>query len=229
MEVRVLKPGSQVSEVVYTTTGETDRKNIVTLTAPDGSQLRVHKGRLLPPDSIGKAIAIWQNGKLRGICPTCSRVLEVKEDSAKAEKATTIDCPIHGTKTITMHEFVANKTSAPRKEPTMAKTTPAESNFTLDMASVKKVGELWTKSQVKFSSACIDVQAHALLTDDPLRKLCFNTYDAKLGKGVSPDTLQLEAFKTNQNVTREGAVVYALKGTIDDARKRLQKAGYKKQ
>ena len=221
MEVRVFKPGSQVSEVVYTTTGETDRKNIVTLTAPDGSQLRVHKGRLLPPDAAGKAIALWQNGKLRGICPDCSRVLEVQESQ--------IDCPIHGTKTITMHEFAANKTAAPRKEPTMAKTKPAEANFTLDMAGVKKCGELWTKSQVKFSSACIDVQAHALLADGPLRKLCFNTYDAKLGKGVSPETLQLEAFKTNQSVTREGAVVYALKGTIDDARKRLQKAGYKKQ
>jgi hypothetical protein len=59
-----------------------------------------------------------------------------------------------------------------------------------------------------------------------------NTYNGALGKKKSntEDTFltQLQAFKDGVAVVPSGTSVYPLKGTLDDARKRLEKTGYTK-
>ena len=112
----------------------------------------------------------------------------------------------------------------------MSKT---EAITTVDFAVVAQYGvELWTKQQLKFSDPRTDVQSHVLLADNPPRKLCFNTYNGALGKKKANTEeaflAQLKAFKDNVAVTPSGASVYPLKGTLDDARKRLEKTGYTK-
>ena len=112
----------------------------------------------------------------------------------------------------------------------MSKT---DTTVMVDFTVVAKYGvELWTKQQLKFSDPRTDVQSHVLLADAPARKLCFNTYNGALGKKKSNTEAnflaQLEAFKANTGVAPSGISIYTLKGTLDDARKKLEKAGYTK-
>ena len=111
---------------------------------------------------------------------------------------------------------------------------PKTDTITLvDFAVVAQYGvEIWTKQQLKFSDPRTDVQSHVLLADEPPRKLCFNTYNGALGKKKTNTEeaflAQLQAFKAGTPIAPSGTSVYPLKGVLDDARKRLEKAGYAK-
>lgn len=224
MQIRLLTPEGGVSSEIYDVVGPADRKNCIYVSDCHGKQLRIHKERMLPTDSLGKLVAVMHGGKLKSACPTCARTLMIERDIA--------ECPVHGKLQITSHEHLNNpdSTSTTQQEKQMSKT---DATTMVDFAVVTQYGvELWTKQQLKFSDPRTDVQSHVLLADDPPRKLCFNTYNGALGKKKSntEDAFlsQLQAFKDGVAVTPSGTSVYPLKGTLDDARKRLEKTGYAK-
>lgn len=96
----------------------------------------------------------------------------------------------------------------------------------VDLDDVKQHGvELWTKPQLNFDHAVMDVKAHALIADNPVRKLCFNTYDGTLGKKKKMEDLHLDDFR--DNARPEGKKLWHTpKGTLDDVRQHLAKKGY---
>ena len=225
MQVRLMTSEGGVSSELYEIVGPADRKNCIYVSDKDGKQLRVHKERLLPADALGKLVAVDHGGKLKVSCPVCSRIIVAEKGFA--------ECPVHGKLQITSHEHLNNPgddTSATQQEKHMSKT---DATTMVDFAVVATYGvELWTKQQLKFSDPRTDVQSHVLLADNPARKLCFNTYNGALGKKKSntEETFlsQLQAFKDGVAVAPSGTSVYPLKGTLDDARKRLEKTGYTK-
>lgn len=109
----------------------------------------------------------------------------------------------------------------------MAPQTQApETASTVDLDKIKEFGtELWTKPQLPFDHVTMDVRAHVLLADDPVRKLCFNTYDGTLGKKKKVEDLHLESFRDNKPVQGKRHW-HLLKGTLEEARQHLQKKGY---
>lgn len=153
-------------------------------------------------------------------------------------------CPDHGVfetfGDITITTF-RKKASKPKSSKEKRKVT--ESSKTkkvaekVDFDEVCKYGELWTRGQIPFDHATIDVQAHMLLYEVELgdeklvRKHCFNTYDGTLGKkmGDPIQRLQLEDFKNNKR-TEEGKplVGYDLKDPIETVRTKLEKKGYER-
>ena len=224
MQVRLMTPEGGVSSGLYEIVGPADRKNCIYVSDNTGKQLRVHKERVLPSDAAGKLVAVNHGGKFKAACPACSRILMVEKNIA--------ECPVHGKLQITSHEHLNpdDDTSATQQEKHMSKT---DAITMVDFTVVATYGvELWTKQQLKFSDPRTDVQSHVLLADNPARKLCFNTYNGALGKKKSntEDTFlaQLQAFKDGVAVAPSGTSVYPLKGTLDDARKRLEKTGYTK-
>jgi hypothetical protein len=222
-----MMPNGEASSEIYEVVGPADRKNCIFVSAIDGinkgNQLRVHKERMLPEDSSGKTVAVAIGGKLKTACPTCARLLNVDRNRA--------ECPVHGKLQITSHEHLNNpdNSSTVQQEKQMSKT---DTITTVDFTVVAQYGELWTKQQLKFSDPRTDVQSHVLLADNPSRKLCFNTYNGALGKKKANTEeiflSQLQAFKDGTAPEVSGLSIYSLKGTLDDARKRLEKTGYTK-
>ena len=98
----------------------------------------------------------------------------------------------------------------------------------VDLDEIKEYGlELWTKRQLNFDHVSMDVRAHVLLADDPVRKLCFNTYDGTLGKKKELKDLHLPEFQAN-NPVQGKKLWHVLKGTLDEARQHLEKKSYTK-
>jgi hypothetical protein len=224
MQIRLLTPEGGVSEELFEIVGPADRKNCIYVRCGE-RQLRIHKERILPADSLGKIVAVRHGGKLKASCRICSRTLSVERNAA--------ECPVHGRQLVTSNEQLNNpdESSATTQETeNMSKT---DTTTMVDFTVVAQYGvELWTKQQLKFSDPRTDVQSHVLLADNPPRKLCFNTYNGALGKKKSNTednfVAQLQAFKDNTTVVPAGTSVYPLKGVLDDARKKLEKAGYTK-
>jgi hypothetical protein len=225
MQTRLITSEGGVSDDLYEVIGPADRKHCVFAIGSNGDKVRIHRERLLPVDSNGKLVAVMHNGKLKAACPECSRTLVVLGDSA--------ECPVHGIKPITSHEHL-NGFNNPAVETEKEHVMPKNEVTTIDLSTVAEFGsELWTKPQRKFSDPHTDVQSHVLLADNPPRKLCFNTYNGTLGKRKKSKTdstfaQQLQSFKDNVTMSPDGASVYPLKSTLDDARKKLEKTGYVK-
>jgi len=235
--VRILSHDAIISKETFEVVKPPDPKNQMILEDRQGTTLQIHKDRVLPEDSAGKAAAIDLNGKYTGFCPECATGIPVENG--------TIECPAHGVFEVVMtsgqqpqkksKKKSKSKGTSKKRDEQMPKETAQPA--VVDLAAVAGYGtEVWTKPQLKFDHAKVDVQAHILIAEDPLRKLCFNTYDGTLGKKKTGDPieeLQLEAFKTNTAATSgksTGKIIgYQVKGTIDDVRKQLAKAGYKKQ
>lgn len=215
MPVKLMMPDGTVSEELYDEQGIADRKNCVYVACGD-KKLRVHKDRILPAESAGKLVPIKCGDTLRTSCPICSRVLIVSGATAV--------CPVHG-KMCVVDNGYSNQNA--EQEPKMK----TDVQTTVDLATIASYGvELWTKPQLKFSDPRTNVQSHVLLIDSPARKLCFNTYNGTLGKkkaNVQEFFAQLQLYKDGAT-TLPGTSVYVLKGTLDQARKTLEKSGYSK-
>jgi len=233
MPVRLLSLDGLVSQETFEVIEPADRRNHVMLESSDGTRVKAHKERILPGDALGKAPAIFHSGKYVGFCPKCATQLEVIKNH--------VTCPTHGQFPIVTHETKPKLTTKkqPKRAPAQRKQKMSKENSqppVVDLDDIVKFGtELWTKLQLKFDHAKIDVQAHVLVAENPLRKLCFNTYDGTLGKKKMKDPndeLQLNSFRDNieavEGKHKEKLVGYQVNGEIDDIRKQLIKAGYKK-
>ena len=224
MRVQLVNPDGFISEDSYETDGEADRKNIVNVLDSSGKAQRVHKRRLVPASDTDRYAAVKAGNRLKAICPHCGRHLDIID-----RKAT---CPIHGQKDVVSNEDLHNDTTKPmreNKEMEMS-TKQQESIPVVDIALVATFGtELWTNNNLKFSDPKTDAKAHALLAENPLRKLCFNTYNGTLGKrhGDPIAILHLHEFLQGVELPKTiGIMVYHLKGTIEQARMKLKKSGY---
>lgn len=232
-EVRMITADGVVSEELYKIIEFDSRKNQYILDGK-GAQFRVHRARILPKDAYGKAVAILHNNKILGICPTCKGLKEVFERE--------INCSCSGL--VQKFSILTNgelpKTNGrnafskvPKKKVSQAMenementTTDAVKTNVIDIAEIKKSGELWEKDNVAFDHAKIEVRSYVLLADNPPRKLCFNTYGGTLGKR-DVSSLELDAFRTNCSGSSGKKIGYDLKKDLDTERTKLEKSGYK--
>ncbi len=178
----------------------------------------VNVNRLLPSHAAGKALVASPSGievnKYNAVCPFCGYINCVNmEDQSSVFKC-------HGEIDLYWIDRTINKAKKPQKAAKM-KAEP----IVVDFEELKKVGELWTKSQIKFDDPNTDVKAHVLIiADDKPRKLCFNTYNGTLGK--KGNKLPLEDFANGTSTSK--ITWYNIKN-IDSARKTLQEDGFQLQ
>ncbi len=237
MKVRVISPDGVVSSDTYEHNAEcaTDSKGRVMITDGNGNSIAVHKLRILPEDSFGKAVVIEKNNRQFGHCPKCNKAVELDDNG----EFRCPECGVFDTIGDSIKPIRSKKTKPsrpPKEEKPVTQSEPKvktkKSPAVLDIEIVKTHGELWTKFQQKFDHAQIDLQSHILLNEEPLRKLCFNTYNGSLGKkSKEPEKeLKLTHFKDNSPDEQGKSVGYVLKGeTIESMRQKLDKDGYKRQ
>lgn len=235
MQVRIVNLDGIVSDDIYEKeSDEVDAKGLVQLLDKEGNAVLVHQKRIAPLDARNKAFVEQKGDKLLGFCPQCSYSTEL--DNGK------FSCPDHGVfDTIgdTSIKPIRSKGKKPshrkNKEQSVSENEQAKpakkAPVTIDLAEVKKYGELWTKDKIKFDHATVDVKSHTLIQTDPLRKLCFNTYNGVLGKkSRNPlEELRLEEFAKNENDGNGKPVGYHVKGELKSLQKKLEDSGYEKQ
>jgi hypothetical protein len=124
----------------------------------------------------------------------------------------------------------SNKEGKTVTDETKAPAEPKRAPAQVDLAEIGKHGELWSKGQIAFDHAKVDVQAHTLIKEEPLRKLTFNTYNGTLGKKSRDPVqeLQLDRFVSNDSDNGK-AIGYLVKGgDVEALRAELKKKGYTK-
>jgi len=225
-QFRIITMDGKVSEEIFQILRPSEKNKLI-VESESGARLTVHKRRIISVDSLGKAVAVKKGSTIKAVCPGCSEVIEVIDNE--------IECPVHGKYDITSHDQNLQSVNMVRRSKTpqqdrsnkpMASDLAADIGTVVDLEEITKFGkELWTKSQLHFDHVNMDVKAHVLLADEPVRKLCFNTYDGTLGKKKKFEDLHLEDFKTNTPVQGK-KLWHLLKGTLDEARQHLQKKGY---
>lgn len=231
-QFRIITMDGKVSKETFQIIRPSDNKNRLVVESESGARLTIHKRRVLSVDSLGKAVALKRGTAVKAVCPGCSKVIEVIDDK--------IVCPDHGEFETTSHDQkpqsvnMVRRSKSPQKDRStqpmaqQAQAADTAVGTTVDLAEVKKHGvELWTKPQLNFDHVTMDVRAHVLLADDPVRKLCFNTYDSTLGKKKQVKDLHLAEFQINKPVQGR-KLWHVLKGTLDEARQHLEKKGYTK-
>lgn len=184
----------------------------------DNNTIIVNINRVLPNDAAGKALVATTSeievDKYNAVCPFCGYINCVNMN----DQSTVFKC--HGELNLYWIDRTINKAKKTQKAAKM-KSEP----ILVDFDELKKIGELWTKSQIKFDDPNTDVRAHVLIiTGDAPRKLCFNTYNGTLGK--KGNTLPLEDFVNGTSVTK--ATWYNIKN-LESARKTLQDGGFELQ
>ena len=241
---RIILMDGKVSKELFELIRPSDNKNRIVVESESNARLTIHKRRTLSVDSYGKAVAMQRGSVIKAVCPECSKVYEVVDDK--------IACTEHGEFETTSHDQksqsvnMIRRSRPPKKDkkennpmvteatavnaPEAVNTPEAASTpiAVVDLEEIKKHGvELWTKPQLHFDHAKMDVRAHVLLADDPIRKLCFNTYDGTLGKKKVLKDLHLAEFQASTPVQGK-KLWHEPKGTLDDARQHLEKKGYTK-
>jgi len=110
-------------------------------------------------------------------------------------------------------------------EPVAAEPQKSSGKVAVNIDSLKLLGELYTRKQLRFNHPGMDVKAHVLLiVDDNPRKLCFNTYNGTLGK--KGNDLPTEAFQKNE--MPEGKKLWFHVKNVDKQRQKLVKDGYER-
>lgn len=211
----VLSMNGVVASDVYVLKRLPDPKLIAVLEAADGKTHRVHQERLVPVDSYGKAIVV--NKVLKTVCPKCRHLVDITPDNH-------VDCSCQPQRIPVLSVDTTRSSFSNEKDDIMAAQATIDK---VDLAQIAAYGiELWAKG-LAFDHAHVDTVGYTLLNDGPPRKLCFQTYKGSLGKKANGlARLNLAAFQSNQLDGKGKAVGYAIKGTLDDERKRLTKEGY---
>jgi hypothetical protein len=218
----ILKPGESVcilgldGRIMNGYTIISIKLHIATLRDKDNIEILVNINRLLPSEAAGKASVASISAlddKYNAVCPFC-RYIKCVEST---DTSTVFEC--HGE----LELFWIGRTVNKAKKSKVVKMKQEPS--VVDFEELKKIGELWTKSQVRFDDPNTDVRAHVLiLLSDPPRKLCFNTYNGTLGK--KGNTLPLDDFVKGESSTKISW--YNIKD-INAARKTLESNGFQLQ
>ncbi len=227
-QFRLVSPIFTVTEEIYQFVEGPDNKNMVTVTH-GGTVVKVHKDRLVSLDEPGRAVPFTSDGVPIAICPGCRTRLPV--ESMGDTSIITCDCSTGVTQlvttTVAQRLSIGTKTAITDKEkPVTDATIP-----TVDLEHIKGFGaELWCRDKVNFDHATVEVVAYVLLAENPDRKLCFQTYNGRLGKKDDAiKRLALEQFRDNElHPEKQKSVGHPLKHGLDKEREQLQKAGYAK-
>lgn len=230
-KVRILTLDGHISdEEYYVVTSRADRRGHVLLkeikSGPERT-IRVTQRRVLLNLNAGDAFVVANGDRFRAVCPKCEHVVEISPSDES------ITCPTHGefplhwrTGERPMTETITKKTKDKVSKPTAAKKDrPVREPVVVDLKQLANLDdcELWTKTNVRFDHARIDVQAHVLLyTGNHPRKLCFNTYNGTLGKKGEP--LPADEFVSKSSKDKRW---FAVKD-LEQARAKLTKEGYEK-
>ncbi len=246
MAVRYLQLDGTITNGVYQIAeGRSDRKGFITLKERDGTQtVRVHHRRVLPLSVDGRAVVIESGDKFWALCPDCGQVVgvEVSTESIACQKCSKT-FPLHWLGVKPMADTTTEKTKKepkvkvpkPEKAPKAVKEKPArpekvvKTPTPVDITAIAKTPncELWTKKNVKFDHARVDVQAHTLLfVGAAPRKMCFNTYNGTMGK--KDIALPIAEFVADKAAKGAKAAWFAVPD-LEKARAKLQKEGYERQ
>lgn len=220
-EVKILELDGRVSDDIYIIKqNRSDRKGHLLLIHKLTEAIRkVHHRRVLPKGyEDGMATVLEVSNRFYALCPKCGKkeeILPTRDD---------LQCPDCGRFNLFWIsdkpdiEVYKTKKLSIRKPKEMTKQTKID----LDAISKLPDCELWSKI-VSFDHEKIDVRAHVLiLTTEPHRKYCFNTYDGILGKKTSK--LYIEDFMKGF-IGYEGVRWFSI-SDIEKARKKLIKTGY---
>lgn len=219
--------GKPSTEEYKICSSRSDRKGQVLLEY-DGSQIKVHYKRIIPLDSIDKAICMESGGKNLATCPCCGHFSELRSDDQQ------FSCPTHGNKSILWIGVkpIISKQQKPQKvKQTVDKVIKRKgdrkgmkkASVNLDELAKLADCELYTLKNVEFDHARVEVNSHTLLfTGENPRKLCFNTYNGNLGK-KSAD-LPIADFIADRSENKRW---YSVKD-LAKAREQLEKNGYER-
>lgn len=217
-----------------------DRKGYLTITDPvTNRSLKVHNRRILPTTVDGRAIVIESGGNYIAVCPNCGHADKIR---AGADFANCPSCnivnPLHwlGAKPVMTAETVETaevttqtEANTPKAEKAQRAARVVREPVVIDLAKIAATEncELYTKKNVRFDHARVDVQAHVLIfTGENPRKLCFNTYNGALGKKSTE--LPLNEFLTDSATSGKKAKPWFSVSDVEKTREKLVRDGYEK-
>lgn len=238
-EVRLLKIDGSVSTERYVIQqARSDRKGHIEVREKDGTQiLKVHHRRVLAIEVGGKVCVIEAGDKYWVVCPHCQHIDEIEtgSDRFSCPKCSRVyPCHWIGVRPMaeTAKKIKPTKTEKKPREPQpraeKAKKAVKEAQR-VDIAALAKLEqcELYTKRNIRFDHARIDVRAHVLLfVGTHPRKLCFNTYNGTLGKRSTE--LPIEEFVHNRQKSGKKNNSWFPVADVETTRTKLVKAGYEK-
>ncbi len=190
--VRVFDLGGTVLDRVYLVKDRiSDRKGYVTLHDEEsGKKIIVSQRRILPLDSVNKAIVVQDGDRHEAVCPKCAAVALIDNSTETIKCAgcgAELDLLWLGVRPMSTDTLppptAPTKPVAPPKPVRPPKGEPAA----VDFASLRSLGEVWTKN-VNFDHPKVAARAHVFLfltEGGGARKMCFNTYNNTMGKRQS--------------------------------------------
>lgn len=242
MKARVITAEAKISKEIWEILEEEgkDHKGNFYLQEEDGKRkIRAHPKRILPirDDAAG---VVHNDGTFTAKCPQCD--VEAQVDVGKENSSA--ECSEHGSFQLNwsdtghghliaklMPQETKSTNSQPSKKAAGSKKQPAakkqQSSATIDFDVMKKAGELWTKGGVNFDYPEYTVRTHTFIViddDETARKYCFNSYNGTWGKKSKQN--DVERFIANQPAANGRKLGFGIKGTIEQERKRLEKAKY---
>ena len=205
-----------------------DRLGHIRLFGQDGDHQKVHRQRVIPEDSLDKAIGIGIGDRIRVVCPieSCTKAVTLEKQHAI--------CPEHGTYEVLLQgakpkDLINTKPKRQIKKKSRKELSVNERRepTKLDLQKVLTYGELWSRKG-DFDHPTIELRCYILLAENPPRKLVFNTYNGLLNKKSRDPIaeLKLDAFQANDNVTCEKKIISL--ENLDAERKAIVKKLYTK-
>lgn len=233
--VRIISVDGKISAGIYEVDqSKTSRKGYVSVVNSNGS-LTVNRNRIVECDD-SSSLVVKIGDRYRASCTEC----EYTEDILSVNSV--VICPTHGQLNLNFKngEPVEMSEETAVAVETEAVTEVATEQQTVKVRQERKVKEavpvdfaamiatencvVYTKSNVTFDHAKINVKAHVLIyTGENPRKMCFNTYNDALGK--KGKAIDLQSFVEGKEGENKWYSVKDLQKTID----KLIKDGYEQQ
>lgn len=204
---------------VYIVRSVPNHKGVLEVEDNDGNPVKVHKDRLLRPDT-----------------PTTKskRTFSMSEDATTDVVNQEVSTSCNGDQCDNNCDQKSSigDLATPSNLPGIKESigTDRRAIHIIDLEYVAGFGsELWEQSRVNFDHTNIDVKSYVLLAENPDRKLCFVTYDGSLGKKSNGiERLNLDNFKNNTTADNGKIPGHQLKHSTDVERSKLANKGYVK-
>jgi hypothetical protein len=238
--VRILNLDGKISDQRYIMVDQKpDKKGLlVVVDAVTGNQIKINHKRVLTDCSDEHAVVLPSGDKYRAICTKCTFVTDVVVGNEWLE------CPDHGLIRLRWKErkHKMNESAVDTvakggiaKPKNDVKTADGGDSHNADPKSVAPTlidfaklsqtphVEVWTKKNIQFDHAKMDVRAHVLLfVGENPRKMCFNSYDGSAGK---KNVLPFDDFVAGAKTDKKSW--YDVKD-VQKTRDKLLNSGYEK-
>jgi hypothetical protein len=152
--------------------------------------LRVHNSRIIPTDLNGEALVVEVADKYYVICSNCGTSTGYVDGN---DAFVCSSCQKQS-----QFRWMCQRPIGKIIKPQIKKAAKKES-LVVDISAIKSLAncELWAK-KMAFDHPSIDARSYLLVFNDgtDVRKLCFNTYNGKLGKKAKP--LPIDGFLSGE-------------------------------